>query len=580
MEKTVTTYDLIIENGKIIDGTGAPVFSADLAIQGEQILEIGNLKDMASKKRINAKGLVVCPGFIDPHSHFDLLLEYFPACENGVMQGITTFVGGNCGMSSILEPSDQFVFSKFLSQVESRGLGINFVPLIGHGAVRGKVMADDYKRIATTPEIQAMKQLVDEAMQNGAFGLSTGLDYNPTMHSNTEEVIELAKVAQKYGGIYSTHHRFLQSKWPVDDHGETSYANYPGDVTEVFFGRYHGLMEAIKIAKAAGIPLQVSHLYNVYRTPQPHPELLDLATAKATLWLIDQAVEDGVDIAFDKMVTYQDIQGAKPIINEFLVADIAGLKFAKELGRDTFLEKLNDPGFRDRIKQLSKDGGLKLLFSNTRADPYWMDRMIIINCTKTDYVNKTIGDLSRKESKDPLDVIFDLMILDDQVTYHQFIDEKETTEANLPLYLNHPLCMPCSDLLSYPSLQTPLSDLDPAAVEQLIQNINCPHTYNMYPYFIGEYIREKGIMPLEEAIRKSTGMVAARFDIKQRGVLGQGNFADLIIFDYNTIGMKATYKNPRQPPMGMKHVIVNGQIIMTDNSQLNANAGKVLRKNR
>jgi len=205
--------------------------------------------------------------------------------------------------------------------------------------------------------------------------------------------------------------------------------------------------------------------------------------------------------------------------------------------------------------------------------------MIIINCTQTDYIDKTIGDLARKESKDPLDMILDLIVLDNQVTYHQFIDEKETTKANLPLYLNHPKCMPCTDLLSYPSVQTPLSDLDPTAVEHFIQNINCPHTYNMYPYFIGKYIREKGIMPLEEAIRKSTGMVAARFGIEKRGVLCQGNFADLILFDYNTIDMKATYKDPRQPPMGMKHVIVNGQIIMTDNTLLRADAGKVLRKN-
>ncbi|MBW2368900.1 MAG: amidohydrolase family protein [Deltaproteobacteria bacterium] len=484
-------YDLIIENGKIVDGTGAPAFSADLAIQGERIVKIGNLEAASSKKKINAEGFVVCPGFIDPHGHFDLLIEYFPACENGVIQGITTFVGGNCGMSTVLETPDQFNFPEFLTRIESAGFGINFAPLIGHGAVRGRVIGNDYKRTATAPEIEAMKRLVAEAMQNGAFGLSTGLDYNPTMHSSTEEVIELAKVAQKYGGIYATHHRFLQSKWPADAQGETSYSSYPGDVTEVWFGRYHGLMEAIEIAKAANIPLQVSHLYNVYRTPQPHPELLDLATANATLWLIDQAAEAGVDIAFDRMVTYQDIQGAKPIINEFLVADIAGLKFAKELGREAFLEKLQDPDFRDRIKQLSEDGGLKLLFSNTKADPYWMDRLIIVNCTKTDYVDKTIGDLARKAGKDPLDVIFDLMILDNDVAYHQFQDEKEITEANLPLYLNHPLCMPCSDLLSYPSLQTPLSDLDPIAVAQVIQNINSPHTYNMYPYFIGKYIREK-----------------------------------------------------------------------------------------
>ncbi len=571
-------FDLIIKNGWIIDGLGNPKFKSDIGIKEETILEIGTLPENEGNTIIDAEGLCVCPGFIDPHAHFDLTIEMFPECENGIIQGITTFVGGNCGMSSILTPPDKFNFPEFLSRLEKLGIGINFAPLIGHGYIRGNVMGDDYKRIATSSEIEKMKVLTENAMKEGAFGISTGLDYNPTMHSNTHEIIELVKVVQNYGGIYATHHRYLQSKWPTDDITKTDYCNYPGDVDEVWFGRYHGLMEAIEIGRQTKIPIQISHLYNVYRIPQPHPDFLEVAAAKATLALIDQAVEGGVDVTFDRMVTFREIQGAKPIINDFLKVDNGNLNFLKEMGQELFLQRLVDPDFRTQLKTLSKEGKLKILYSNTRADPFWMNRMIIIHCKDPHFIDKNIGDLARKDNKDALDVIFDLILLDDQVEYQQILDEKEMTESALPIFLTHPRCMPCSDLIDYPPLKTPISEMAQVIRDNVIQNINSPHTYNMYPYFFGTFIREKKIMPLEEAIRKSTSQVAQRFGIEKRGEIKENNFADLVIFDFNSIGMVATYKNPRQAPQGIKYVVLNGQVAMQENQQSHKKYGKVLHK--
>lgn len=572
--------DLLIKNAWIIDGTGKTKFKGNIGIVDDRIVQIGQIPDDSNAQIINAEGYTITPGFIDPHAHFDLLFEYFPQCENALLQGITTFVGGNCGMSSVLTPPSQFNFREFLTRIEKLKLGINFVPLIGHGYIRGNIMGDNFARSATPSEIEQMKTLTITAMENGAFGLSTGLDYNPTMHATTQEIIELAKIVANYEGIYATHHRFLQSKWPAEDPNETSYTNYPGKVEEVWFGRYHGLLEAFEIGRKAQIPVQISHLYNVYRTPQPHPKFLDIATTKATLALIDQALSEGIDVAFDRMVTFREIQGSKPIINDFLNSDNPSLAHLKKLDRTEFLAKLHDAEFRSQIKDLSNSGKLKILYSNTRADPFWMHRMLIIHCSKEKYVEKTIGEIAQSEHKDALDVIFDLMILDEHVEYQQFMDEKEITEENLPLYLNHPNCMPCTDLIAYPSISTPIAELDPRIRKDLIQNINSPHSYDMYPYYLGTFIRDRKIMPLEIAIQKATSLVAHRFGIRNRGEIKVGYFADLVIFDYEKIGRASTYRNPRVPPEGIEYVIVNGKIALQNNQPKSSRFGKIIRKNQ
>lgn len=577
-------YDILIKNTKIVDGTGAPSYVGDIAIKDSKIVEMGKIEGEAATI-IDGTGLVACPGFIDVHSHPDLSMQLVPQCENYIMQGITTAVGGNCGISSA--PKENLSFGEYLKQLDGSALSINYIPLAGHCAIRSLVLGEDSKRLSTAEEIEGMKEYVEEAMHSGSFGFSTGRDYPPAEHASADEVIELARVARQYDGIFTTHHAHVHDHWATDDRSEVGYGTFYGETEDIWVGIYRGLLEAIDVARQADMPVHISHLANVYKFPQPHPDYLDAAGARATLEIIDSAREEGLDVTFDTLCFETSISAPKPIIDEFLYARPPGMQWIKELGRQEFLRQIGDKALRDRIKKLSRDGKLKFSMHHTKANPFWMNFFKIISCRNKDYENRTIGEIAVAENKEALDAVFDLIAEDPETMWFQTADLR--LRGSIPAeFLKHDCCMPVTDMTALPPIEIPIEDIlkmipddldDPNIAPDMIRSaLNTPNFYGVFPEYIGSLIRDKKILSLEEGIRKATSLPAWRFGLKKRGTLKSDFCADIVIFDYDKIGSAGTILNPRQKPNGIEHVIVNGEITYENKMHTGVGAGKVLRR--
>jgi len=556
-------YDILIKDTKIVDGTGKPAFKGSIAIKGDKVVAVGKVKGDADVV-IDGKGLVTCPGFVDPHSHADISILRYPLAENLVMQGITTFVGGNCAWSPA--PSHKMSFAEWLTKVEKKGMAVNYVPLVGHNGIRTMVMGQDYRRTATPAEVKRMKGIMREVMESGALGFSVFRDPAPSHFADVDEIVELARVVQEYGGIYAPHTTHIQSQWPTDDPEVVSYGRYLGPPEDVWVGVYRGYLEAIEVGKRANIPVHIAHLSNAYRIPQPHPEFLEEEVTKATLWLIEKSIEDGVDITFDVVASGDSISNARPLISEFYSPRIRGLSWVKDIEKEEFIERLKTREFRDRIRKIHDTFQLKLGMVHTQADPYWFDCFRILQCQNKLYEGKTLGEIARKrEDGDALEAIFDILVDDPETLWVQFLDRRGTLAIN-SVFLAHPLAMPCTDVSSLPA-----SPEGPG--------LQAPIAYGLYPHYIGNYIRERKIQSLEEAIRKATHFPAQRFGLKGRGVLKPGNFADVVVFDFATINDTGDFLNPTSPPDGMEYVIVNGTIVYKDMAHTKAKPGRVLKKN-
>lgn len=555
------SYDIIIKNTRIVDGTGKPAFKGSLAIREEKIVTIGEVKGDAAMI-IDGSGLVTCPGFIDPHSHADTTIMENPQAENLIMQGITTFVGGNCAMSPA--PLKDLTFGQWLSNIEKKGISINYVPLVGHNNIRQLVMGEDYRRNATTEEIAKMKTYVQEAMESGAFGFSTFGDPAPSHFANVEEIIELAIVVQKYGGLYAPHTKHIQSQWPTDNPNEVSYGIYLGPPEDVWVGLYRGYVEVFEISRRANIPLHIAHISNAFRIPQPHPDFLEEAAAKATLWLIDKARAEGIDVTFDTIPSADSISTAQLLLRAFYSWRNTSLDWVKKIKEEEFAQRLKAKEFRERLRRVYDAGRLKFEMVHTKADPYWYDCFRILSCKNKEYLGKTIGEIATMKDVDPLETIFDLLVEDPETIWVQFLDRRGTETMNA-VFLKHPYAMPCTDVSALSA--QPKGEGKPA-----------PIAYGLYPHYIGRYIRDKAIQSLEEALRKATSFPAQRFGIKDRGILKPNAYADIVVFDFERIKDEGDFLDPTRPPKGIEFVLVNGKVVYRDKTHTGEKPGKVLRK--
>jgi len=301
-KSTSERYDVIIKSTKIVDGSGRAPFKGDIAIKGEKIVAVGKVKGEAQTV-IDGSGFITCPGFIDPHTHADWGIIQYPLAENFIMQGITTVIAGNCGFSPA--PSKDLTFDGWLSKVEKTEISINLAQLVRHSEIRALVMEEDWKREATDQELEEMKVHVEEAMRSGAFGLSAGIDAPWTgFFASMKEKIELAKIAAKYSGFYVPHTRHARSHWPTQNLEEYSYVLYYGPLEDIWVGTYRGYLEAIEVSRQAGVLLHIAHFCPAYKIPQPHPDFLEEAAARAMLTeIIDKAREEGINVTFDNRDT-------------------------------------------------------------------------------------------------------------------------------------------------------------------------------------------------------------------------------------------------------------------------------------
>lgn len=587
-------YDILIKNTQIVDGTGKLAYKGNVAIKGERIVALGKTKGDA-KVVIDGRGLVTCPGFIDPHSHADLTIMNYPLAENLVMQGITTFIGGMCGFSlaplaetglaGIEEEGAQEeaanpqwrTFGQYLDTMDKFGISINFVPVVGHGTLRSTVMGNDFRRVATPEEVEEMKKLIAEAMESGAFGFSSGVDYLPSKFGDIDELVPLAEVAGEYGGMYFPHTRFTNYEWPTQDPEEvTSWGRYLGPPENVWVSVYEGAMEAIETGKRANVPTHMAHIGNFFMTPQPHPDYLQEATARATVWAIENAIKEGADFSYDVIAYAYSINAPEKLIAAFYSGQglmaVKGLSWVHQFPEEEFLQRLETREFRDRLRRVHDTG--QLVFGDgihTKVDPYWMDRFKILRCANKDYEGRVLGEIAREKQVDPLELMFDMMIADPETVWIQHVDLRGTETMNA-VFLSHPAAFPSTDTSAFPAKPT---EADAGGLSDASNPP--PIAYSLFPHYINTFIKKRKIFSLEEGLKKATYLPAQRFGLQDRGILKPGAFADIVVFDFETITDNLDFFNTAKPPSGIEYVLVNGTIVHKDGSHTGEKPGKVLR---
>jgi dihydroorotase/N-acyl-D-amino-acid deacylase len=533
-----STYDIIIHNGHIIDGSGNPWYGADIAIQGDRIVRIGKLENAAGKRVIDASGLVVAPGFIDMLGQSETALLIDNRAISKLSQGITTEITGEGGSIApqddltlaALQPSiepyhlkvDWTDLNGYFRRLESNGTPINLGTYVGAAQVREAILGD-VNRAPTAEELEKMKALVAQAMQQGAFGISTALIYPPGHYAKTEELIELAKVAAQYGGIYASHMRSEGQSEPA------------------------AIQEALRIGKEAHLPVEIFHLKVSGKTRW--------GGMKNVVATIQAARDSGQDVSADM---YPYLAGATALAS-------ALPPWVADGGLGKLLERLHDPDIRARIKsELGSDhpDWENLYFDSGGASGVMVAS--VVNKDLKQYTGMTVAQIAAAQKKDPVDALFDFILADKGQTGALYFI---ASEDDLQTGLKQPWTSIGLDASEMP-LDGPL--YEPHAH---------PRTFGSMPRFLGHYVRDLHLLPLEQAIRKITSLPAQREHLSNRGLLKEGFFADIAIFDPATIIDKATYQQPTQLSQGVKYVFVNGQLEFEDGKMTGVMAGKALRRN-
>ena len=580
-------YDFIIKNALIVDGTGSVPFKGGVAVSGEKIVALGEVKDDANVV-LDAKGHIVSPGFIDVHNHVDLSILYYPKAESFVRQGITSFVGGHCGDSTgpynefigepwfysdlyqdvrptmgrgdWLVPKDAFnekhrelygwevdwdTMAGYFKRVEETGHSPNMVSLVGHGDIRSYVMGTDYKRYATKKEIREMRNLVDQAMQDGCRGLSVGRTYEPGRWANFEEILACAKVAAKYDGIYNSH--CMRSEPRGDKKPEEAREN-----------PVYGVLEAIDIGRKAKMSVQISHLGNQFNVTPPDNEIMTEAAVKATLKVIDDANEEGLDVNFD-VIPHHQTGGI--FVSPYLVGAFS--KWLKIAGNPEQLVKaLEMEDLRDGIKEYINEG--KTFAINPKSTPNWAEKRIVRVCKEPKFVDKNIAKIAEELEMEPIDAVFEVIKADPMTKVHSFRTEDDRVKLD---YFQHPRMMVGCDTF---------------AVDEKTQNrhptwmLPNQNAFGGFAFYLRRMVREEKRLTLEEAVRKVTSQPAKKFKMTDRGVLKPGAYADIAVWNPETISDRGDQIEPRRYPDGFDYVLINGTMVFDGKEHTGALPGKVL----
>jgi len=546
------SYDLIIKNGRIVDGTGSPWFDGDVAIVGEKIARVGKVDPSDADEIIDADGLIVSPGFIDTHSHSDFSLWANPEADSFSRQGITTVINGNCGISAapVTEAYrdtmteimgaelDWRTLDEYLTKLGNRGIAINAGTYTGLANLRISTMGlDAWDRTPTDAEMEEMKEILVESMRDGSFGLSSGLEYPPQTIVETRELLELCEVVAAHGRIYSTH---VRSR----------------DVKVVSAAK-----EAIEIGEKTGVSIQGSHWGARFPSDGKTKFIVDMVV---------EARERGVDIAFDQAPWTVDEKGIGWCGCSLVGPIVAGSKYTDKGGSVT-LEMLQDPEVVEFLRRDLPNRQYGPILAGTRGLLDTWDRFLVAHTENSPQFNgMTLREIGDAKGLDSFDALIEILVNEGEDFDRAWGAVGFTSRWDTEFSLLHPLGSVAIDS-SNDSPSPPLGDEPVGEVTT--------RAYGQLPYFFEKWVREDRAISIEEAVRKCTGLPAQRMRLMDRGLLRPGMYADLVVFDPETIRNTATWETPRSYPEGIDKVIVNGSVVVDRNSHTGALKGKALRMN-
>lgn len=530
-------FDCIIEGGELLDGTGGGPNRADIGVLDDRITAIGDLAAAHAGRRINAAGLRVAPGFIDIHTHSDISVTFHREMLSMISQGVTTQVVGNCALSlGLALDTDAFAFERrwlgahgsaivwrdmagHLRHVHGNGIATNYVMLAGHGTIRKRVMgmAD---RPATADELRAMERELSAAMEQGAWGLSTGLEYTPSGYANLEELVALSRVAARYGGLYATHLR------------------NEGDAL------MDAVQEALNVGLEAGIPVQLSHHKAEGRQ--------NWGKVRQTIRMVEDARARGVDVQMDQYpyTAYMTNVGVQFLPMWALSGD-----------NETVAARLKDPTTRASVAAHMRAQHPD--WEDAGPDGPWARVVVGIVRGNRALQGRTIYELALEAGLHPIEYVLDLVVAENNfVAATNFA----ISEDDVAYVMRHPLTMIGSDAVG--------TGPDGNTGEDRVH----PRCYGTFPRVLGRYVRQQGVISEAQAIRKMTALPAERLALSNRGLLAPGTYADIVVYNPATIQDEATYDSPHRYSTGVEMVMVNGRVVWDRGTWTGALPGAVLRR--
>ncbi len=522
-------YDILIRNGTVIDGSGSPMFRADVAVKEEGIAAVGDLRNETAERIIDADGCYVAPGFIDVNNHSDTYWELFrnPGLHGMLLQGVTTIVGGNSGASlaPLTEPEiiraiqkwtdvekinfNWLSMEEFLREVEGRRLAVNFATLAGHGTIRRGVLKNPTRK-TESEDLGAMRKLLKTALKEGAIGFSTGLKYTHARLAEKAEIVDLLSLVSDEGGVYATY---------VRDEGEHLLRS---------------VEEAIMTAQEAGSPLHISHLKAVGKQ--------NWHLFEEALSAIKNASLNGLDVSFD--VYPYTTSGS--VLYTFLP------EWVTESGRATMLHRLRDFKVRAAVVRDMRESGYD--YSQMKISASTLNRMMS---------RKSIDEIARAQGQSAEDAVIDVLLASEG---RAIVSLEVLSEQNVMKAIQHPFSIVSSNGVGYAK--------EHAATGDLVH----PRNFGTFPKVFAEYVRDKKAISWEEAVHKMTGKPALKFSMKDRGFLREKHRADIVVFDPETIADRATMEDPYQYPDGIRFVLVNGTVSVEGGAWNGARSGEVIRK--
>ena len=495
-------YDVVIRNARVVDGTGGPAVTADIAVKGGRIAAVGKVTGTAART-IDAKGLVAAPGFIGVHTHVEGNIERNPRADNFLLDGVTTVITGNCG-------SSELNLAAWFDQLAKLGIGINVGSLVGHNSVRREVMGAA-NRQATPDEIRRMQALIDRAMRDGAVGFSTGLEYIPGTYANTAEVVALAKAAAAHGGVYTSHMR---------DEG---------------IHELEAITEAVNVGKQAGMPVEISHLKIDRRSVW--------GASVKSLELIEKFRSEGVDVVADQYPYDRAATNLGIRLPSWALAD------------GKVKERLADPATRAKIAAEMRANLQEM------GEPDYGFATVARYTPKPAYEGQTIAAIAKSAGRagvdGQLETIFEMMNAGGASMIYKLMGDEDIDR-----------------IMRWPNTAI-ASD---GGVAQMGVGSPHPRSYGTNARVLAEYVRERKVLTLEDAVRRMTSLPARTFGLADRGIVRAGMAADLVVFDPATVADKATFEKPHQYSVGFEWVLVNGVVAVDRGKVTGAKAGVAVRK--